>query len=84
MSHKSHDAGQLEGWQPSLCFRYHDVRLTSIELVTLSTRISTHAPQFVLSLSHYFLSDLIGNVLTQSFSYGLGIPRDDLGQLLGG
>jgi hypothetical protein len=34
--------------------------------MTLPARVSEHAPQFSLSPSHYFLSDLIGNILPQS------------------
>jgi len=38
---------------------------------SLPACVSAHAPQISLSLSHYFLSDLIGNVLPHSPSWGL-------------
>jgi hypothetical protein len=43
--------------------------------VTRLERFSAHSPQFLWSPSHYFLSDLIGNVLPQSPLKGLSRVR---------
>ncbi len=47
-----------------LCFLQPDLRLT--EWVTLPARVSAHAPQLLLSPSHYFRSDLMENTTSKS------------------
>jgi hypothetical protein len=49
--------------QPRLRLWFLRPDLSLTERVNLPARVSAHDPQFSLSPSHYFLSDLIGNVI---------------------
>ena len=61
-----------------LCLLQPDLSLP--EWATLPARVSAHAPQFLWSPSHYFLSDLIRNVVPQSPSPSKSLFSQRLGR----